>query len=95
LWNATSGKLLGEPWQGLEASVYSVAFSPDGKWVLSGGADNPDSSWDYTILLGFLRDWILERISQLDPAAWRGAEGSWSTPKETVMGELRRTRHHG
>jgi hypothetical protein len=31
--------------------VWSVAFSPDGKRVVSGGADNPNSRWDYMILI--------------------------------------------
>lgn len=37
--------------------------------------------------------WSVSRSST--PLAWRGAEGSWGTLKETVMGELRCTRHHG
>jgi WD40 repeat protein/sulfur relay (sulfurtransferase) DsrC/TusE family protein len=37
LFNAISGKPIGDPFQGHEGMVRSVAFSPDGKAIVSGG----------------------------------------------------------
>ncbi len=34
--------------QGHQGSIYSVAFSPDGKWIASGGKDNQIKIWDFT-----------------------------------------------
>jgi WD40 repeat protein len=44
LWDAASGKPIGPPLQGHTNGVLSVAFSPDGRRIVSG-------SWDYTLRL--------------------------------------------
>jgi WD40 repeat protein len=40
LWDAETGELLQPPLEGHEDSVASVAFSPDGKCIMSGSGDN-------------------------------------------------------
>ena len=46
LWEADSGKPIGEPLKGHTNSVLSVAFSPDGKRIVSGSYDNTLRLWE-------------------------------------------------
>src|SRR5947209_844346 len=39
LWDATTGKQIGDPFTGDTGAVHSVAFSPDGQRIASGGDD--------------------------------------------------------
>jgi WD40 repeat protein len=46
LWDAATGRAIGEPLIGHNNSVDSVAFSPDGKIIVSGSYDNNIMLWD-------------------------------------------------
>ncbi len=46
LWDAKSGKPIGEPMSGHTGEVTSVAFSPDGSRIVSGSADSTLILWD-------------------------------------------------
>jgi WD40 repeat protein len=46
IWDAATGKPIGEPLTGHEASVSSVVFSPDGKCILTASWDRTARIWD-------------------------------------------------
>ena len=45
MWDAKTGAALGEPLRGHTGSVNSVAFSPDGKRLVSGGDNGTVRIW--------------------------------------------------
>ena len=46
MWNMETGKAVGEPFQGYEGDVISIAYSPDGKCVVSGSSDHTIQLWN-------------------------------------------------
>ena len=46
IWDAASGKPIGEPLRGHTGAVASAAFSPDGKRIVTASADNTARLWD-------------------------------------------------
>ena len=46
LWDAESGKQIGEPLMGHTDAVRSAAFSPDGKRIVTASLDNTARLWD-------------------------------------------------
>jgi WD40 repeat protein len=46
IWDAYAGVAIGQPLQGHEGAVWSVAFSPDGAKIVSGSSDQTVRIWD-------------------------------------------------
>jgi hypothetical protein len=48
VWNATTGEIVAGPFTGHTDSVNSVAFSPDGQYIVSGSSDQTICVWNAT-----------------------------------------------
>ena len=46
IWDAASGKPIGEPLKGHDDDVYSAAFSPDGQRIVTASRDKTARIWD-------------------------------------------------
>ena len=47
-WDAATGKSIGEPLRGHDGFVYSAAFSPDGRRIVTASNDKTAWVWDYS-----------------------------------------------
>ena len=48
LWDVTTRRQIGGPLKGQDGEIYSVAFSRDGKTLVTGSADGAVQLWDVT-----------------------------------------------
>ena len=46
IWDAATGKPIGEPLKGHDDVVWSAAFSPDGKRIVTASSDKTARIWD-------------------------------------------------
>jgi len=46
IWDAATGQPIGEPLKGHDGAVWSAAFSPDGKRIVTTSADKTARVWD-------------------------------------------------
>ena len=81
LWEADSGKPIGEPMKGHTNVVYSVAFSPDGKRIVSGSCDNTLRLWEADS--GKTHRWTYEGTH-----GWRAERGVQPRWQAHRVGEL-------
>jgi hypothetical protein len=75
LWDAQTGKPIGEPLQGHQDRVYSVAFSPDGKRIVSGSWDGTMRLWNAPTLDSLLKQGCQDLGGYLSGPGGEGHEG--------------------
>jgi WD40 repeat protein len=46
IWDAETGAISGEPFMGHTSTVWSVAYSPDGRHIISGSNNSTIRIWD-------------------------------------------------
>ena len=74
LWDAETGKPIGQPLTGHEDPVGNIAFSPDGKRIVSG-------SWDNTLRLWpVFESWADELCKKIDRNMSHKEWNDWVTP---------------
>jgi WD40 repeat protein len=46
IWDAETGDAVGQPLKGHTDSIHSVAYSPNGQYIISGSCDKTIRTWD-------------------------------------------------
>jgi WD40 repeat protein len=106
LWDANTGKQIGEPLRGHEGPVFSVAFSTDSERIVTASWDKTARLWDANTgkqigepFTGH-EDWVIDAAFSLDgkrivTASWDGTARLWDVDTKKQIGEALKVERYG